>query len=61
MPSNNCFIVVDDKVKVKAEPDNDDKPNILKKKLLSPTNGNKKVPTKKIKEESLPPVSENIL
>lgn len=49
----------DDKVNVKMEPnaENDDKPNILKRKILSPNNtGPKKFIPRKVKEEYLPPV-----
>lgn len=52
---------IDDKgVKVKAEPENDEKPLILKKKPISVAVVNKKPIPKKVKEETLPPVSKNI-
>lgn len=43
-------------MKVKAEPENEDRPIILKKKLSPNTGSNKKAVSKKIKEETLPPV-----
>lgn len=43
---------------MKAEPENEEKPIILKRKLAS-ANGNKKVSAKKVKEETLPAVSKN--
>lgn len=50
-------ILIDDKgVKVKAEPENEDRPIILKKKLQQSVSVNKKVAPKKVKEETLPAV-----